>query len=254
MNDDHQQAEREFFDRYYLAHQESKPSLNGFYALSAGARTYGDRVLEHCAGLRVLEYGCGLGGYALRLAERGADVTGIDISEAAIEQASRRAAALGPGMKIRFQNADAEALPFDNASFDLICGSGIVHHLDIHRALSEVRRVLAPGGRALFYEPGAHHPAARLYRHLTPDRHTPGEHPLTRADLRLIASYFPFAHIEHFDLVSVAAIPFLRRRGGVALLRFLEAIDRTTFALLPFARVWASVLVIAVRAGPEGAR
>ncbi|MGH9421277.1 MAG: class I SAM-dependent methyltransferase, partial [Thermoanaerobaculia bacterium] len=157
---------------------------------------------------------------------------------------ARRLAAATPGLKMHFETADAEDLPFGDASFDRVCGCSILHHLDIDRALREVRRVLRPGGVAIFYEPGAYHPGARLYRRLTPQHHTPDEHPLTTRDLGLIRSVFPTTRISFFDLWSVAAIPLLSLPGGLALLRLLERADRATFAVLPPSRRWASVLLL----------
>ncbi len=236
-------AEQQFYDRYYKADQA--PSLNGFYFISGGPAYYKQRVLVECENKRVLEYGCGTGGAGMTwdLADRGATVTAIDISETAIALARERATHYPPGV-LTLERADAEALPFPDASFDIICGSGILHHLDIQRAIAEVRRVLKPGGRAVFYEPLAYNPIARLYRFLTPGEHTPDEHPLTTVDLALFRSSFPQASFRWFDFFSIGAIPFLRFASGRRLLRALEAADRALFRAMPIARHWAMALVL----------
>src|SRR3546814_1101008 len=79
---------------------------------------------------------------------------------------------------------NAEAMTFPDDSFDLVFGSGIIHHLDIDRAFGEIARVLRPGGRAVFIEPLGLNPAIELYRRFTPSARTPDEHPLLRRDFR----------------------------------------------------------------------
>ena len=99
-------------------------------------------------GLKVLEIGCGLGTDGAQFAEAGADYTGVDLTEAAVELARKRFELYDlPG---RFQTADAENLDFADASFDVVYSHGVLHHTpDTHQAIDEVHRVLRPGGRAV---------------------------------------------------------------------------------------------------------
>jgi SAM-dependent methyltransferase len=238
MADRRKVSEEQFYDRAYES--GTVDTKNGFFEISAGVQRYRDLIFENCAGKRILEYGCGLGGQAFALAGRGASVTGIDISDVAVAQAKRRAAAYSP-QQLRFVKADAEALDFPDASFDLVCGSGILHHLDLEKSLAEVRRVLASGGRGVFYEPVAHNPLLNLYRVLTPGSHTPDEHPLTMREIR------GFDRAEFFDLFSVFVIPILWMPGGVKLLRAAEWMDRVTFRAVPLLRAWGAVVVLELR-------
>ena len=98
-------------------------------------------------GLRVLEIGCGLGTDGAQFAKAGADYTGIDLTEAAIELARKRFELSGlPGT---FQTGDAEKLGFPDNNFDLVYSHGVLHHTpDIQSAIKEIHRVLRPGGRA----------------------------------------------------------------------------------------------------------
>ena len=96
-------------------------------------------------GLRVLDLACGPGFVAGAARGRGALVTGLDFSAAMIALAR----AAHPG--IRFEEGDAEALPFAEGSFDTVVANFGIHHVpDPVRALSEARRVLQPGGRMAF--------------------------------------------------------------------------------------------------------
>jgi SAM-dependent methyltransferase len=100
------------------------------------------------AGLKVLEIGCGLGTDGAQFAKAGADYTGVDLTEAAVELARKRFEISGlPG---KFQTADAENLEFADESFDLVYSHGVLHHTpDTARAVREIHRVLRPGGRAV---------------------------------------------------------------------------------------------------------
>ena len=158
-------------------------------------------------GRRVLLYGCGPANGARRFVDAGAThIAGIDISEAEIEQAWRTARAGGYADRVDFRAGDAHATGYPDDSFDLIVGSAIIHHLDIRRALTELRRILRPGGRAVFKEPLAHNPLLALGRRLTPAARTSDEHPLTVQDWRLCGEVFArFTHRE----VELTSIPLM---------------------------------------------
>ena len=99
-------------------------------------------------GLKVLEIGCGLGTDGAQFAEAGADYTGVDLTEAAVELARTRFELFG--VKGKFRTADAENLDFSDGSFDLVYSHGVLHHTpDTQKAINEVQRVLRPGGRAM---------------------------------------------------------------------------------------------------------
>ena len=99
-------------------------------------------------GLKVLEIGCGLGTDGAQFAEAGADYTGVDLTEAAVELARRRFELFDlPGT---FQTADAENLSLPDESFDLVYSHGVLHHTpETGKAIQEIHRVLRPRGRAV---------------------------------------------------------------------------------------------------------
>jgi ubiquinone/menaquinone biosynthesis C-methylase UbiE len=99
-------------------------------------------------GLKVLEIGCGLGTDGARFAQAGADYTGVDLTEAAVDLARRRFELFDlPG---KFKTADAENLEFEDHSFDLVYSHGVLHHTpDAAGAVREIHRILRSGGRAV---------------------------------------------------------------------------------------------------------
>lgn len=107
-------------------------------------------LLGEVAGRSVLEVGCGSAPCARWLLAHGADVVGIDLSAGMLAHAL--AAARATGLAPPLVQADATALPFAAASFDLACSAfGAVPFVaDSDRLLAEVARVLRPGGRWVF--------------------------------------------------------------------------------------------------------
>ncbi|MFL5915327.1 MAG: class I SAM-dependent methyltransferase [Gaiellaceae bacterium] len=107
-----------------------------------------DRVvaaLSIQSGDRVLDVACGTGGVALRAARAGADAVGIDISADQLEKARRAAA---EGLAIRFDEGDAQRLPYADAEFDAVASAfGAVFAPDHHRVAAELARVCRRGGR-----------------------------------------------------------------------------------------------------------
>ena len=193
---------------------------------SLGAERYFDDQLACFAqGADLLDYGCYDGGMLPRYLALGPrSVTGIDISETGIALARARYGRLG-----HFHVGDAHALPFAEASFDLVVGRAILHHLDWAVAIEEVRRVLRPGGQAIFIEPLGDNPAARLLRRLTPQARTRDELPLTGGQIEGADRRFSDHSHLCFNLVSVpvAMLTSLTTLGATnPLLRAADWTDR----------------------------
>jgi SAM-dependent methyltransferase len=94
----------------------------------------------------VLDVACGTGNATIPAAQTGARTTGLDITPELFEGARRRAA--DAGVEIDWVEGDAEALPFDDASFDVVLSTfGCMFAPDHERAATEIARVLRPGGR-----------------------------------------------------------------------------------------------------------
>jgi SAM-dependent methyltransferase len=216
--------------------------IDKYYSVVERSRSFYTRLLQNrCAGKRILEYGCGTGSHAFLLAKKGGDVTGIDISDVAVRKASEQAGGL-PNLSFRVM--DAEELTFAPATFDLICGTAILHHLDLRKAFAELARTLRPSGMAVFLEPLGHNPLINLYRRLTPTLRTADEHPLRMDDLRLAEEYFGKVEAHFFHLFSLLAVPVRSSRSFNRVLQWLDAIDASLFSALPITRrfAWATVL------------
>ena len=100
-------------------------------------------------GRKVLDVGCGAGVDLVRFARAGAIVTGVDIAPAAIELARRNVEIQRVDAELIV--ADGESLPLPDARFDMVFAHGVVQYTTNPRALvQECRRVLAPGGQAIF--------------------------------------------------------------------------------------------------------
>jgi ubiquinone/menaquinone biosynthesis C-methylase UbiE len=130
-------------------------------------------IAAFCPGEAVLDAGCGTGTLALEAKRRvgaGGRVHGIDASPEMIGRARQKAAA--QGIDVTFEAGRAEALPFPDASFDVVLSTLMLHHLPRavrERFAQEIRRVLRPGGRVLAvdFEPGVKKGGliSRIHRH-----------------------------------------------------------------------------------------
>ncbi|WP_051957485.1 class I SAM-dependent methyltransferase [Altibacter lentus] len=127
-------------------------------------------------------------------------ITCINISEVELQKGAAHAQEVD--FPIDFHLIDANNLTFPDASFDVVYGGAILHHLDIEKAMYHIHRVLKPGGYILFTEPLNINPLYKVYRRLNPKERTPDEHALVSSDFKLIRKKFTFKH-HFFDFFSV---------------------------------------------------
>jgi SAM-dependent methyltransferase len=181
---------------------------------------------ERGRGKRVLEVGVGAGTDFVQWVRAGAIATGVDLTTRGVELTRERLTLEGLSADVR--QANAEALPFADASFDHVYSWGVLHHSpDTPRAIAEVQRVLRPGGTAtiMIYHlhawvpltvwvvqgPGKGRPLLPLRRAIADHLESPGTKAYTRAEARRLFSAFSSAHIEthlsHGDLLQIRPGP-----------------------------------------------
>ena len=107
-----------------------------------------------------LEIGSGTGYFSLNLMQEGVitNLVATDVSTGMLSSLTATAASLGLAERVQTRQADAEELPFEDESFDLVLGHAVLHHIpDLTKAFSEFDRVLRPGGAIVFCgEPSAY--------------------------------------------------------------------------------------------------
>jgi SAM-dependent methyltransferase len=107
------------------------------------------RALGDVEGVDALEYGCGACQSGIKVAMRGAHVTGLDLSSAQLHQGLEHMAEIGVHLPV--VQADGERIPFRDGSFDLVfCDHGVMGFADPFRTVPEVARVLRPEGLFVF--------------------------------------------------------------------------------------------------------
>jgi len=167
--------------RYFEAISEARYSLEPYIKSFAS--------FPDAAGKTVLEIGVGAGADFQNWCKHAAHATGIDLTERAVSLTEERLALNSvPKERYRLLTGDAENLPFDDDSFDIVYSWGVLHHTpDTRRAYNEVFRILRPGGvvKSMIY----HHPSwtgLMLY----------AQHALARGKLRMSMKEAVFHHLE----------------------------------------------------------
>jgi ubiquinone/menaquinone biosynthesis C-methylase UbiE len=164
-------SEAEYFDKYYREHRGQPDPLEPIWvakALHPSPRPldyweYTFYLIGDLNGKTALEVGCGAGWMTRMLALKGALVSAIDVSEEGCASTKLKLQSNG----LSFDTIcvmDAHAMTFSDESFDLVVMAGVLHHVNLFKALSEIRRVLKPGGRFVCYEPLQYGPIMRFLK------------------------------------------------------------------------------------------
>jgi SAM-dependent methyltransferase len=246
------------WERAEIERSDVEASLSSERSLIASARTwaryanppadtaypleYAYHQLGDIRDRTVLDFGCGSGANTLLLANRGARVVAVDISESLLRLAARRLAVNGLPSAATFIAASAHDLPLPSNSIDVVFGIAILHHLDLNLVSREVHRVLKPGGRAIFQEPVRNSAVLRFVRRLIPYRApdiSPYERPLFDGELRSFAAPFRQFTTRAFGLPHVRVGELLPpwRRDPHALYRTDKAILSTVPLLSRYAAI-----------------
>jgi SAM-dependent methyltransferase len=166
------------------------------------------RLLSNVHGKQVLIAGCAEGGVTT-LARLGAIATGVDIADLALQRLREAIRREGLSHCAAVVNMNAEDLQFPTNTFDIVCCSGVLHHLDVAKAASNWARVLKSDGRVVMIEPMAWNPLVALYRYFTPSMRTPDEHPLVPRDIRTLEKHFRRVEVKGYVLTSLLSLTFV---------------------------------------------
>jgi SAM-dependent methyltransferase len=176
---------------------EAPTSLDNEFIL----KTIGD-----LGGKRVLDMACGVGEAAVYFAQRGAVASAMDISQGMVSLAEQLAKKYGVSVDARKMRA--EALEYEDNTFDVIYGYGALHHIDLEHGSDEIYRVLKKGGLAIFSEPLAYNPGLWVYRILAKETRTETEKPFTFSDLRFFKEFRRVQHREFWLLAMLIYLDF----------------------------------------------
>ncbi|MGA7402546.1 MAG: methyltransferase domain-containing protein [Candidatus Sulfotelmatobacter sp.] len=188
-------ADRTQIDRYL------SPRSDTVYSLE-----YAFYLLGDVRGKTVLDLGCGTGENIIPLLERGARVTGIDISPDLIALAEQRLRKARKEATVRTGSAYDTGMK--TGSVDIVFCMSLVHHLDVERVRDEMLRILATGGVVILKEPIRFSKAYAFLRGLLPARGNISEfeHPLTREELATMTEHFEVQGTRYFRLPSLPLI------------------------------------------------
>jgi SAM-dependent methyltransferase len=248
------ERERRFHNERFSHDTDPRFHLDKWYAsVRHGAEKQDDMVRTLARNKKVLEYGCADGGLSLlglKLPTVCESLTGIDISDVAIDKAVLTAAREGY-RNARFLAMNAEAMTFPDGSFDVVFGRGILHHLDLDKCFSEITRVLSKNGVAIFSEPLGHNPLLNLYRKRTPDIRTPDEHPLRMDDFARAQHYFARVDTVFYGFFTVASAVLDPGVNGIPY-RIAKSIDDFILKFPPLGRYAWHCLIICHKTRAHG--
>jgi|TARA_B100002052_G_scaffold251811_1_gene240108 SAM-dependent methyltransferase len=230
--------EKEFHNKLHSSGEER--SENKFY--KAISNLYEDFLLylkNNTPNRKVLDYGCGKGIFAEKVTTfNPSKLTAIDISETAIGIAKNKSK-----NKINFFVENCESTNFNSESFDIVYGVGILHHLNLQKAVNEIQRLLKKEGSLIFIEPLGTNPFINFYRLLTPNSRSKDEHPLTFKDIKYLKSLFGKVEINYYGFLTLLFLPLYKLPKESRLFYLLSRVDKIIFKI-PFLRFLAwSVLI-----------
>ena len=200
--------ERKFHNELHSSGQER--SQNKFYkALYNLNKDFRNLLKDKIKSVQALDYGCGVGSFAQEVNTYGPKkIVAVDISEEAIKKAKKKVGQVNKNIDFKVDNC--ENLSFNSDTFDIVYGSGILHHLDLKKSLNEINRVLKKDGTIVFVEPLGTNPLINIYRKLTPNARSDDEHPFKSKDIKLIDSIFKNVEIKYYGFLTLVFFPFYK--------------------------------------------
>jgi len=235
--------EKEFHNRLQSKPKERFEGI--FYkALYKSTEDFFQFLQTNTVNSEVLDYGCGVGVSLEKVINfHPKKITGIDISEVSIQKAKDKIK--GFENKVELMVDNCEKTKFSDNKFDIVYGSGILHHLDLSKCLKEIYRILKPSGFLLFIEPLGTNPIINLYRKLTPNSRSKDERPLNVKDFDLMSKNFKNIKLKYYGFLTLIFLPFYRQPDNSVIYKFLQSIDQFLFKFNIFKKLAWSVLISA---------
>ena len=258
--------EEEFHDDWANSVRAEEVMVDQFFeACTAPENRFIIKSLGDLRGKKVVELGCGLGEAAVYFAKQGAEVVATDISKGMCNLVERVAAK--HGVVLTTAQAYSHAMPFPDATFDVVYAANLLHHVDIEQTLLEAKRILKPGGVFVSWDPLAHNPIINVYRRMAMGVRTEDEHPLKMKELAIFKKHFQNVTVATFWLTALAIFlkfyfidrvnPNTERYWKKILTEhqrlektynFFAKIDQTILKFLPFMKRYCwNVVVVATK-------
>ena len=192
----------------------------------------------------VLDYGCGVGSITEKITKFDPKkLVGVDISEVSINKAIE--SAKNKNLQIEYLVDNCEDLKLNEKNFDLVFGSGILHHLNIKKAINQISKVLKDNGEMVFLEPLGTNPFINLYRKYTPNSRSVDEHPFVKKDFVLIKSLFQNVKVNYYGFFTLVFFLFYKSPKTSFFFKTLTKLDKYFFKIKYFRNFAWSVLIVA---------
>ena len=234
--------EKEFHNK--LQSQSKGRFENIFYkAISNAWEDFYNYLNLKAKNSEILDYGCGIGPVIEKVIKYNPKkITGIDISDISILKAKKKFH--DQNYKVELKVDNCEKTKFEDNKFDIVYGLGILHHLQFSKCITEIARILKPGGSLLFIEPLGTNPLINLYRALTPKSRSKDEHPLIFKDFQIIEANFRNVNLKYYGFLTLVFFPFYRSSRS-KFFQMLVRLDQTLFKIKLFKYFAWSVLITA---------
>ena len=217
--------EKDFHNKLHLSEELERESQSKFYKALYGLYSDFLNILKNETKTKdVLDFGCGTGNFTKKVINfNPKKIVAVDISEEAIKKAKNNPGLNSKNIEYRVENC--EDLNLNSDSFDVAYGSGILHHLNLNRSLSELKRILKKNGKIIFIEPMATNPIINLYRKFTPNSRTSDEHPFKLSDIEFIKSSFANVEVKYYGFFTLVCFLFYKEPEKSNLFQILKKMD-----------------------------
>ena len=235
--------EKEFHNKLQLKTKGRFENI--FYkAIYNSNEDFYDFLRKNSLNSNILDYGCGIGNSLKKVIEfKPKKIIGIDISDISIQKAKKTIDTRNSNVDLLVDNC--EKTKFNDNTFDIVYGTGILHHLNIEICLQEIHRILKPGGKFLFIEPLGTNPLINFYRKLTPKSRSIDEHPLVEKDFNLIKNKFVNSKVKYYGFLTLIFFPIYFSPKSSIVFKILRKFDQLLFNFNFFKKLAWSVLISA---------